>query len=439
MDFKDIKECWEKIVVFLEDKFDSKDFYETYFKKITILKIIDRKIFFLCPNILTKKIIIENFKELITKKILDYLNINYSCEFLLENEKINMSENSNYFNTLNSNMTFDNYIIGEFNKGILTIKDKLYNNVENFSPIFIFGSTGVGKTHALYALGNHFKLNNPFQKILYLNAEDFLTEAYKSISKGGEFIESYKNSFDDVDFLIVDDIQFLSNKKKLNEIFFSIFNRMYENGKVIILASDKAPNILVIDERMSSRFRSGVVINIKSPDSNSIEKIIDNYGKKYLLSFTEDSIVFLVNRFGGDVRILIGILKKISFNVMSNENGNKISRSFIDKILGDEIENGLLNTGYKIHPIIIIETIAAIYQIDKIGIISKSRERKYKKSRDVCIYVIRKKLNIPYSEIGILFSNRSHSTILESYKKSEKMIEKSEEFKVFIEDIIKKI
>lgn len=441
MNFKNIKECWENIIITLENEFDSKDFYETHFKKIVILKNIGQEIFFLCPNSLTKKIVISDFSNIISQKFLDILNINYTCYFLIEGDDLsnNNPKILEFHDALSSNMNFNNYIIGDFNNGIQKIREKINNNEREFSPFFIFGTTGIGKTHAINALGNDFKKNFPLSKVFYITAEDFTSESYNALSKGGVSIELYKNNFVGIDFLIVDDIQFLSNKNKLNEIFFTVFNKIHEKNGIIVLASDKPPNDLKIDERMSSRFRSGLIMNIKNPDSSALMEIIYSYGNKHKLSFTNDAITFLVNRYGGDIRIMIGTLKKLTFNISKDENSGLISKDWIEKMLGDEIAHGLLSTGYNINPNIIIQSISAMYGVDKESIISKSRKREYKKVRDLCIYVIREKLKIPYANIGLIFSNRSHSTIMESYKMSEKQIEESPEYAEYVENIIKNI
>ncbi|MGL4768731.1 MAG: DnaA ATPase domain-containing protein [Mycoplasmoidaceae bacterium] len=443
MEIITIEKSWSKIKYLLRDYFDNSDFYDNYFKNIKIFKVKNNQIFFLCQNYLTKKTIDENFKKTIEKKFFELINLKVECIFLLQNELFeeNFQTNKKYdLNTnLDSNLTFKNYVFGDFNKEIFDIKDKLLLDFHEFSPIFIYGSTGLGKTHAVMALGNEYKEANKNKKVLYLNTEDFLSEVYKSFTIGGSEIEKLKNQYSNIDMLIVDDIQFLSNKNKLNEVFFTIFNKLIKRNKIIILTSDKLPNDLKIDNRMISRFKSGLVINIKKPDNNSIIKIIDLFEKKYSIKFSNESLTFFANRFSDDIRILIGIMKKFILYINKEKEQNIIDIDKVKIILENEINNGLLNNNLIVNPNIIIEIICNLYNINKNDVTSKSRKKDVKDARNLCIYIIRKTLKYSYNDIGKLFSNRNHSTIIDSYKLLESKIKNNQEYSDFVNNIMKKI
>lgn len=442
-----LKKVWINIQIKMQNFIENQNFYENFFLKTNIAKIENNKIVIETPNEFSKKIIEEEFAEKIEELFIELTNQNIKIKFSYKGEIKKQEDQKKEIikevkDNLNYKLTFDNFVVGKFNKKLFKAAKQICNDEQNkYNPFFIYGDTGLGKTHIINAIGIYLKKEKDLI-VKYMNIEDFVRESYEYMSYGGKEIEEYKKSFDSYDVLIVDDIQFLSNKDKMNEIFFNIFNYYIKNNKKIIISSDRNPNELKIDNRMISRFNSGLTIKISKPDLDTIYEIIkqkidkDNNGIK----FSNNSIKFIANRFNSDIRSLEGVINKIIFQVSIEEDENfTINEEKIKELLDIELDNGLVSSGYKVSPNIIIETVAMTYSVSKELIISKIRTKEVAFARQVCIYVLREKMNMSYAEIGTFFSNRDHSTILESYKKIKKNIESDNDLNKFIDNLIKNI
>ncbi|WP_412032298.1 chromosomal replication initiator protein DnaA [Malacoplasma muris] len=444
-----LKNSWEKLKIDIKSEFNNAFFYNS-FLNTKFHKIINDKFYVITDSVFSKEVLTKDYLKIINHKLSLLTSKTYNVIFILDEEKNLLDKNieiknniKNTLDDLDEKLIFENYIVGKFNKNLYEAANAIIdNNSLNINPLFIYGSTGLGKTHILNAIA--FKYHNlyPNKKIKYISTEDFLRQAYSSISQGGLEIEEYKNSYNDIDLFLVDDIQFLTNKDKLNEIFFSIFNYLKKHNKTIIMTSDKSPETLKIDQRMISRFNSGLTIKIPSPDIDTIKEIIIDKINKSLRKnqFTSTSINFLANRFNTDIRILEGILNKILFYSINNmESDQIINEEIIKNILNLEIENGLLNNNYKINPNVIIDNISLAYGINPSLVTSKQRKKEIVFPRKVCMYVLREKLNMSYSEIGKYFSNRDHSTVIDSVNTISEKIKTDTQLKIFIENIIKRI
>lgn len=446
-----LNNVWEELKINTEKEFNNSFFYKNNFLLSKYYKLIDKNFYVVVDTIFTKEVLTKDYISIIEHHLSLLTNQSLKVVFILEDEKQLLDKNINIKQTIHNNdlddlnekLKFETYVVGKFNKNLynaaLTIVE---NNNININPLFIYGSTGLGKTHILNAIA--FKFNNlyPNKKIKYISTEDFLRQAYSSISQGGTVIEEYKNSFNDVDLLLVDDIQFLTNKNTLNEIFFSIFNYLIKKNKIVVMTSDKAPETLKIDERMMSRFNSGLTIKIPNPDIDTIKEIIVNKINNSFRKnqFSNTAINFIANRFNTDIRVLEGIINKILFFSLSNmEPDEVINEDKIKEILNLEIENGLLNNNYKVNPNIIIDNISLAYGVNPSLVTSKQRKKEIAFPRKVCMYVLREKLNMSYGEIGKYFSNRDHSTVIDSVNIIAETIKKDNKLKTFIDDVIKKI
>lgn len=440
------KESWEIFKKNIKEKFPNEILYEKYLMSTYFGKSNNSEIRIIVDNLFAKEILQKEYINLIQNSFSDF--INQKCIILfVTKEEIDIKKNNFLLNdnsNLNQEMSFENYIVGEFNKNAY----KAINNILKepskvlWNPIFIYGDTGLGKTHLLNALGIEYKNMYSDRNIKYINTEDFLRNAYSNLSNGGRELEKFKDSFNCVDLLLVDDIQFLTNKEKLNEIFFSIFNLFIRKKKYIIIASDRPANEINIDKRMISRFDSGLSLVIKKPDIETIKLIIiekiNKINRKNKL--TNNAISFIANRFNEDIRLLEGILNKILFYASNNLSPDLIiNEDNIKKILDIEIQNGLLNSGYKINPNIIIESICMAYGLKPNDVKSKQRKKELSFVRKICIFALRDKLLLSYSEIGSFFSNRDHSTIIESYKFIKNLLDVDINLKNFLETILNKI
>jgi chromosomal replication initiator protein len=302
---------------------------------------------------------------------------------------------------------------------------------------------GLGKTHLLHAIGNEFLKRNPSKSIRYVASDEFVREVYNALSSGNNNIETLKDKYQNADLLLIDDIQFLAKKDKINEIFFNIFNHNIKNGQIIVMTSDKPPSLLDnFEDRMKSRFASGLMIKINKPDLASIQKILEEKIKEANENFlfTKEAIAYVAHRNSNDVRHLEGYLHRILFYAINNLPPQAVIN--VDTIKNSiEVENleKIGDLGYDVNPDIVISQICAAYSINKDLVKSKIRTKQSSLVRHVCMYVLRTKFNMPFDQIGSYFNGRSHSTVIESVEKIQNKIKKDPSLKEFIENLFKKI
>ncbi len=433
-----INDIWENVMKELKGEFQNDKFYEDFVKKTVVFRNIDNIIILKTVNQFTKKILANNYKQLIIQLFQKHTGKRFDIQFVTEEdeiEEINISSESN----LNPDLTFDNYVVGEFNKNLYTAGQIMIKDPKGNNLLFIYGNTGTGKTHLINSIG--IEIEKKGFNVRFMNGEDFVRKIYKILLEDSMKIEEFKDSFKDVDLLIVDDVQFFSNKEKINEIFFSIFNKLLNSKKSIILSSDKIPNELNIDGRMISRFNSGLTLMVKKPDVETVKEIIKRkIGEDHYENiFTSQSIEYIANRFNSDIRVLEGILKRIKFSLCMMDDTKLVNQEKIKEILENEIDQEYSSSNFKVSPNIIIQTICSSYGIAVEDVTSKSRGKQINFVRNVCIYVLREKNQLSYTKIGSYFSNRDHSTIMDSYKKMEELVAKDEDLRTFIENIIKRM
>lgn len=341
---------------------------------------------------------------------------------------------------LHPDMTFENFVVGNSNRmaqnAALLVS---INPGKNFNPLFIYSNPGLGKTHLLNAIGNHAIERNPDIVPYYITSKDFVDEIINAMktNKTEEIYNYYKN----IDILLIDDIQFLFGKEKSSEMFFHIFNEIINNNRQIVITSDKMPEELQgIEDRLISRFKSGLSFGIDPPEFETakaiLEKKIENLGNSSLI-ITDDVLDFIVMNYCNDIRSLEGQLKRLFFcSIM--ENTNYIDMDFVSEMFKDQ----------KVPPKAkepltkekILKTTADFYYLSVEQIISKNRTQKLTTPREICMYLMRELLDdITFSEIGMTFSNRDHSTVMKACKRVENKVKNDKDYKMAIDKIKAKL
>ena len=341
---------------------------------------------------------------------------------------------------LHPDMTFNNFVVGNCNRMAQNAALLVSTNPgKNFNPLFIYSHPGLGKTHLLNAIGNHAKEVNPAIVPYYITSKDFVDEIINAMktNKTEEVYNYYKN----VDILLIDDIQFLFGKEKSSEMFFHIFNEIINNNRQIVITSDKMPEELQgIEDRLISRFKSGLSFGIDPPEFETakaiLEKKIENLGNSSLV-ITDDVLDFIVMNYCNDIRSLEGQLKRIFFcSIM--ENTNYIDMDFISEIFKDQ--NKITKSKEPLTKEKIIKTTADFYYLSTAQLISKNRTQKLTTPREICMYLMRELLeDITFNEIGMTFSNRDHSTVMKACKRVEKKVKTEKEYQMAIEKIKQKL
>lgn len=432
----------------LKNKANNKEFFDKFVSNLKIKNIDGNTIYLLAKNNFAKQVIISDYLNEITQELNKLENTNYSIEIVTDVEgKITASKidykPSGKVVGLNKNYSFSTLVVGVFNKAAVLAGKNVVT--ENFiSPLFITSSVGLGKTHLLHAIGNEFVTAFPNKNVKYVSSDDFSREIYQGlISDDKNLLEQIKDEYNSYDLLLIDDIQILANRTKINEILFGIFNNALRDGKYIVFTSDKNIDLLSgFEERMKSRFHSGITLTIQKPEMENIIEIIKQkitkLGGVYKLS--DDSINFIARRNTNDIRRLEGDINQILFYAANNlPKFTMIDFDTVKNVLSPSNNELINNFGYDIDPNIVIDEICATYGVKSEMVKSKAKTKHLITPRSVCMYVLRQKFNMTYSQIGQLFSGRDHSTVMSAIEKVEKIIKSDNELNTLIENVYKKM
>lgn len=315
---------------------------------------------------------------------------------------------------LNNRYTFENFIVAENNELARAACFAVSQNLGMaYNPLFIYGGVGLGKTHLLQSIGNEVVKNSPEKRIKYINSERFTTELVDSIKN--QKIDKFKEYYQQMDLLIIDDIQFLSGREKTQNEFFHIFNALYQINKQIVISSDRPPKAIpTLEERLRSRFEGGMITDISRPNFETRIAILESKIAERNFSIDAPSIRFIAEHITQNIRELEGALNR----VIAFCEFHKISPTLqnTEKILAQLIENNKKT----IQVDDVFRVITEFYNISKEDIIKKGRKKEVSHPRQVMMYMLRTELQTPFSSIGDLFGGRDHTTALHAFEKINK-------------------
>lgn len=430
-----INTIWVKVLSALESKVNKPSIYNSFFTCLRLKSLSSNTATVIAPNGFVKSLIRSNYPDAITEALEEVTETKFALELITEDEDKKLAENresekrkepasSQFFqhNLLNPKYTFDNFVVGKSNEEAFQSAVFVTENPGELNPLFLYSKSGLGKTHLLHAIGNAVKAKMPAKKVLYITADDFISE-YVRFTSRERADQSLKDFFKDIDWLLIDDIQFFANKQNTCQMFFNIFNIMVSNNKQIVITSDRAPKELEgLEDRLISRFSSGLTCSIKELEQDTLIEIlrlkIKTNGTPLDL-FEEEVLSFLARHNSHNVRELEGALNRILFfNVTSNNHGRitmDIAHAAFDGELPREKNKGQLT------PEKIISTTAAYYNLAPSQITSKVRIYQITLARQIAIYLCRYLLDIPFAQIGKIFG-KDHSTVMASVQKVENLL-----------------
>lgn len=353
-----------------------------------------------------------------------------------EKEKAQAAQNHHLGSTMppfNFEYTFDNFIVGSSNKFAHAACIAVAKMpAKNYNPLFIYGPSGIGKTHLLYAITNYLREQNPNVKVIYIKGEDFTNQMIDCLSRQAmpEFREKYR----DCDVLLIDDIQFIGGKVSTQEEFFHTFNALYESRKQIILTSDRQPReIKTLEDRLKTRFEWGLIADIQSPDLELRIAIIKKKAEQVGVELPEDVLTFLAENLRSNIRQIEGAIKKLGARVFLS--GEKIdmdlARGCISELLG-----GAEPTSVTVDKI--FTSVFQKYGIKKEELVSTKRNKEVAYARHITIYIIREVTEMSLPNIAKIF-NRDHSTIISSIETIERKLITDAMLDYEIKEIVKEV
>ena len=335
--------------------------------------------------------------------------------------------------TFSFEYTFDNFIVGSSNKfahaACLAVAD---HPAQNYNPLFIYGPSGLGKTHLLYAITNQLKRKNEHVRVIYIKGENFTNHMIESLTR--QAMKEFRDIYRSCDVLLIDDIQFIAGKTSTQEEFFHTFNALYEDGKQIILTSDRPPReIKTLEDRLKTRFEWGLIADIQPPDLELRTAIIKKKADQVNLTLPDDVLSFLAENLRSNIRQIEGAIKKLgAMSFLSGQQINmNVARSCISDLLdGAEPVNVTVDK--------VFSAVYHRYNIKREDLVSARRTKEIASARHVTVYLIRTITEMSLPNIGKLF-NRDHSTILSSLDAVEKRKAQDDLFRIELEEMEKEV
>ncbi len=336
--------------------------------------------------------------------------------------------------TFNPDYTFENFIVGSSNKLAYAGAQAVAKTPgTKYNPLFLYGNSGLGKTHLMYAIANQALKNNPSMKVIYVKGEDFMNQLIVSMRE--KTTVEFREKFRKTDMLLIDDIQFIAGKESTQLEFFHTFDALYEDHKQIIITSDKPPHEMVtLEERIRSRFQSGLVIDIQPPDFELRLAILQNKADKNNLVIPTDVLTYLAERLQSNIREIEGVIKKLGANHFLSGLPVTIEmvRSSVPEFIRDsESETDLVSK--------IIKCVANRYKTTPDEIYGRKRTKEIKTARNVAMKIIRDMTSLSLPKIGMLMGNRDYSTVHSNLQAIENQAKTDSVLQSEISDIIKEI
>ena len=388
----DLDSIWnETLNLIKESEHFSSHIYNSWIKNSSLYDLSDDFAVIVVPNLIQKTVIINDI-DFIQAKLSQVLDREVACQIFMRSEISNFStkpepKKIKLENKVMSRYTFDNFIVGQSNReSHAAALACAHNPGKFFNPLFIFGNSGLGKTHLLHAIGNYVKQNSPNMNVLYIYSEDFINLIVNALRDAT--IDQVKDAICDVDILLIDDIQRLKKGEKSQEIFFNLYNKLVSENKQIVITSDIHPTELRgIETRLISRFSSGLTVGVDSPEFETALAILQEKlkGREQAVLFDDQVLEYVANKFSSDVRRLEGALNELIFKSVLY-NPDKIDLPFALDIFKDEPD---VVISKQLDANAIKRAVCEFYGLTKQQIESKSRTKNIANARHIAIYLIR--------------------------------------------------
>ncbi len=445
---------WQKTLKLVDERLGERQIFDSFFADTYINDIKGDTITVIVNSLTAERLLSSKYIDLLKEAVAEVTEFSYELVFkqlgdvnsgriAKLNNQNNAEEETSFFKNaeIKNDLTFDSFVEGDFNKEAYRAASLISQKPgEVFNPLFIYSNSGLGKTHLLHAIGNKIKAKSPKAKILYIDANDFVEEYVKFV-KGEKENETLKDFFSTVDVLLFDDVQFLENKVKTEEMFFYVYQKMINSNKQIVITSDRQPTELKgLEDRLVTRFTQGLTVKINTPDQDTcvkiLEKQIENEGLR-IDNFDPAVLYFYADKFSNNVRELDGAFNRLIFYVSQIKQVEKITLDVA--IEAAQNITGIKNVATQLSETKIINVVADYYNLVPSQLTGKVRTGQLALARHVAMYLIRNNIDVPLSKIGNIFGGRDHTTVMNGIMKVENMLKTDEPLKAAIEELQKRI
>ena len=417
--------------------------YETWIKILEIQSEDNDHIVLLTSTDFQKNIVSSKYLDLLTNTFNYLTNKDCSVSIVSREELETASNNSdlsdttkieapiNYVTTnLNPKYTFSTFVVGNNNRfahaAALAVAEA---PASSYNPLFIYGGVGLGKTHLMHAIGNEILRNNKNSKILYVTSEAFTNELINAIKDNTN--DQFRNKYRGIDILLIDDIQFIAGKERIQEEFFHTFNTLYESGKQVILSSDKPPkDIPLLEDRLKSRFEWGIIADISNPDYETRLAILRKKAQIDNIIIDDEILSAIATRIDSNIRELEGTLNKLIATASLTSN-RQITMEMAEKAINDIVsqQEKVISATY------IQETVGKYFNINPKDLKGSKRSNDITFPRQIAMYLCRNVANMSLPQIGKDFGKRDHTTVMHACNKIEKEIKTNSDTKLLVESV----
>lgn len=437
----DINQYWSEALKIIEDEISSSFSFQTWIQPLVPVGIKEDKFIFRIPDPIYKDMVEKRYLPLIQSALAAVTKVNYQIVILEENQDIDSvptqkkkSSRPELPQNLNPKYVFSSFVVGNSNRmahaASLAVAE---SPAKAYNPLFLYGNSGLGKTHLMHSIAHFILDKNPAAKVLYVTSETFTNELILSIQNNKN--EEFRNKYRNIDVLLIDDIQFISKKEGTQEEFFHTFNALYESNKQIIISSDRPPKeIKTLEDRLRSRFEWGLIADIQPPDYETRIAILRTKAERDHLEVPDDVMAYIAKNIVSNIRELEGALTRIvAYATLTTQ---KISLSLAEKSMKDIYSD---SAQVPLTAELIQEVVANHYNIRVEDIQGNKKPKNIAFPRQISMYLCRKMLDLTLPKIGEAFGGRDHTTVIHAIGKIEKQMEADAELKNTIMELEKEI
>ena len=428
-----VNDVWQKVLNILSGQL-TQTAMDTWFSDCTPAELDDCRLVLCTTTEFKQDILQKRFADRIKAALYDLFSQEFEVLVVTEDELSEMPHKGSD-NPLPemAGYTFDHFIVGNSNRFAHAAASAVAENPgKTYNPLFIYGNSGLGKTHLLLAIGNAIHERWPDKTIVYIKGDEFTNQLVRAIKSGTT--EDFRNKYRSVDLFLVDDIQFIAGKQATQNEFFHTFNSIYEAGNQIVITSDRPPlEMATLDDRLRTRFEWGLMADIQPPDLETRMAITRNKAAQLGLILSDEAVTYIAENITSNIRRLEGVIKKLTaYKEILNE---VITIDSVKRAIRDVIIEGI----YTPTPEIIIRETARYFQLTEEDLRGQSRSKNTAMARQISMYLMRSLIDLTLNEIGGQYEGRNHATVLSSIRKVEDLLKTDSKMQSIIRDITSNI
>ena len=436
-----LNDIWKKACEYIEEEIASPVSYRTWICECYPYRLKNNILYFAVPREINKNMIEKRYSELILNSILEVTGEKYTLEITIgetededsEDTKTEEVKEDSEDKKSTSKYTFDNFVVGNSNKFAHAASLAVAETPgQGYNPLFIYGGSGLGKTHLMHAIENYIKENTPKLKTTFVTAETFTIELIEAVQK--KTTDAFREKYRKTDVLFVDDIHFIAGKESTEEEFHNTFNALFDADKQIVLTSDRLPEeIPNLAERLKGRLGWGIKCDIQPPEYETRVGILNQKAKDQNIPISTDILLYIAENITINVREIEGFLKTLSaYSKIKNE--KEISKEMVDYVIEHYISTKIEKT---ITPEMIIDAVAKLFRVNKEELTSKRKTKEIVIPRQISIYLCKNLTELSFNKIGNYFGGKDHSTVIHAVKKVEFYIENDSFIKEKVDILIR--